>query len=153
MFKTNGQLMAAQKYKQNMQQPSTQGQGFLADLLGSGTLAGGYSGSHGSYGGGYGSGPMGSCFSIDICPDLILAAIAAAAAAAAFLIYQAIVTKGKRRRRGTEGFLYTLASLIPQFLYQGILYACLANLAFFLFFILYFHLYTVQCKRFLYISR
>ena len=43
---------------------------------------------------------------MDICPDLILAAIAAAAAAAAFLIYNAIVAAGKRKKRSSdEGFL------------------------------------------------
>ena len=66
-------------------------------------LQGSGSSSHGSYGGGgYGSDP-GSCFSLDICPDLILAAISAAAAAAAFLIYQAITMAGRRRRKRSLG--------------------------------------------------
>ena len=40
--------------------------------------------------------PGGSCFSIDICPDLIIAAITAAAAVAAVAIFNAIVVAGKR---------------------------------------------------------
>ena len=53
------------------------------------------SGGHGSYSGGGGSD---SCFTIDICPDLLIAAIAAAAAGAFYLIYTGI-TKASRRRR------------------------------------------------------
>ena len=45
------------------------------------------SGGHGSYSGGGGSS---SCFTIDICPDLLIAAIAAAAAGAFYLIYTGI---------------------------------------------------------------
>ena len=67
-----------------------------------GDLQGSDSSSYGSYGG-YGSDP-GSCFSLDICPDLILAAIAAAAAAAAFLIYNAIVAAGRRKKRSEDAF-------------------------------------------------
>ena len=52
--------------------------------------------SHGSFSGGGGTG---SCLSIDICPDLILAAIAVAAGGAVFLIYQAITVAGRRRKR------------------------------------------------------
>ena len=73
-------------------------------------LQGSSSSSYGSYGGGgYGLDP-GSCFSLDICPDLILAAIAAAAAVAAFLIYNAIVAAGRRKKREAgagESFLVT----------------------------------------------
>ena len=54
-------------------------------------------------GGGYGGGmPGGSCFSIDICPDLILALITAAAAAAALGLYLLIVGAGKRRKRSAS---------------------------------------------------
>ena len=53
-------------------------------------------GGHGSFSGG---GMASSCFSIDICPDLILAAIAVAAAGAAFIIYQAITVAGRRKKR------------------------------------------------------
>ena len=66
-----------------------------------GDLQGSAQSAYGSYGGGYGLDP-GSCFSLDICPDLILAAIAAAAAAAAFLIYNAIVAAGRRRKRSQD---------------------------------------------------
>ena len=61
---------------------------------------------YGSFsGGGYGHDmgtPGGSCFSIDICPDLILALITAAGAAAALGFYLAIVAAGKRRKRSLE---------------------------------------------------
>ena len=56
----------------------------------------------GAASGGYGSySSMSSgsnCFTIDICPDLLLAAIAAAAAAAFYLIYQAITMAMRRKR-------------------------------------------------------
>ena len=44
------------------------------------------------------------CYSVDICPDLILAAIAAAASVAFFLLYQGItmVVGRKRRKRDDE---------------------------------------------------
>ena len=59
-------------------------------------LKGAASGGHGSYSGG----SSGSdCFTIDICPDLLIAAIAAAAAAAFFLIYQGITMAPARRKR------------------------------------------------------
>jgi hypothetical protein len=89
-------LAAAQKYQPDRQQLPIGGGGggiggLVSDLLGSG------SGGHGSYsGGGYGSNP-GSCFSIDICPDIILAVIAAAAAAAVFLLYTTITAERKKR--------------------------------------------------------
>ena len=78
-------------------------------------------GGHGSFSsGGVGSG---SCLSIDICPDLILAAIAAAAGAAVFVIYQAITVAGRKRKKreeediGKTNFLFSLASLfLPQYL-------------------------------------
>jgi hypothetical protein len=87
-------LMAAQKYQVDRQ---GQGGGWVSDLLGSGS--GGHGGSY-SGGGGYGSSP-GSCFSIDICPDIILAVIAAAAAAAVYLLYTTITAGRKKRSTGT----------------------------------------------------
>ena len=98
-FGLNG---AALKYQAGQQQ--SPGLGWLTD-----PLQGSSSSSYGSYGGGYGLDP-GSCFSLDICPDLILAAIAAAAAVAAFLIYNAIVAAGRRKKREAgagESFLVT----------------------------------------------
>ena len=87
-------------------------------------LQGASSSSYGSYGGGYGLDP-GSCFSLDICPDLILAAVAAAAAVAAFLIYQAITMAGKRRRRRSEDL--PLESSVGDLLWLGrIISPCLA---------------------------
>ena len=68
-----GQNGAALKYQPGLQSPAS-GLSWLTD-----PLQGSASSSYGSYGGGYGLDP-GSCFSLDICPDLILAAIAAAAA-------------------------------------------------------------------------
>lgn len=56
-----------------------------------------------SGGGGHGSfsgfGSMMECFTIDICPDLLLGAIAAAAAVAFVLIYQGITMAVRRRKR------------------------------------------------------
>ena len=74
--------------------------------------------SHGSFSGG---GGMGSCFSIDICPDLILAAIAVAAGGAVFLIYQAITVAGRRKKRDNhneeETFIGPFFSLfLPKYL-------------------------------------
>ena len=76
----------------------------LADLQSSQSqMYGSFSGGgHGGYGYGMGS-PGGSCFSIDICPDLILALITAAGAAAALGFYLAIVAAGKRRKRSLSG--------------------------------------------------
>ena len=59
-------------------------------------LQGAASGGHGSYSGGGGSG---SCFTIDICPDLLIAAIAAAAAGAFYLIYTGITKASAKRRK------------------------------------------------------
>ena len=41
----------------------------------------------------------GSCFSLDLCPDILLAVIAAAAAAGAYFLYITITQAGRRRRR------------------------------------------------------
>ena len=83
---------AAARYQANAQR--------LADLQSSQSqMYGSFSGGgHGGYGHEMGS-PGGSCFSIDICPDLILALITAAGAAAALGFYLAIVAAGKRRKR------------------------------------------------------
>ena len=53
----------------------------------------------GSYSGGYGKD---SCLTIDICPDLLFAALAAAAAAAFVFFTQAITMIGKRKRRSVD---------------------------------------------------
>ena len=45
------------------------------------------------------SSSAGSCFSLDICPDIILALLAAAAAAGFYFIYITITMAGRRRRR------------------------------------------------------
>lgn len=50
----------------------------------------------GSYSNSYGSD---SCLTIDICPDLLFAALAAAAAALFVFIYMQITLKGRRRKR------------------------------------------------------
>ena len=59
---------------------------------------------HGSFGslslGGAGS----SCFSLNICPDLLLAAVAAGGAAAVYLLYTAITTKAGRKKRSLTFF-------------------------------------------------
>jgi MFS superfamily sulfate permease-like transporter len=86
-------LAAAQKYQADRQQVGGGVSNFISDLMGSGS--GGHGGSY-SGGGGYGTSP-GSCFSIDICPDIILAVIAAAAAAAVYLLYTTI-TAGRKKR-------------------------------------------------------
>ena len=62
-------------------------------------------------GGGHGGTPPGSCFSIDICPDLLLAALAAAAAAGFVAIFIAITMAGRRRRRREEGSLTIFSSI------------------------------------------
>ena len=59
-------------------------------LFGSLSSSGGYSDMSSS---------SGSCFSLDICPDIILALIAAAAAGGFYFIYITITMAGKRRRR------------------------------------------------------
>ena len=93
---------AAARYQANAQR--------LVDLQSSqsqmyGSLSGG---GHGGYGMGT---PGGSCFSIDICPDLILALITAAGAAAALGFYLAIVAAGRRRKRSLgESLLQPLVS-------------------------------------------
>ena len=94
---------AALKYQANMQNLKSKApaSSFLSLFGGGGDLQGSSSDTYGSYGGGYGSDP-GSCFSLDICPDLILAAIALAAAVAAFVLYQTITMAGRRRKREAD---------------------------------------------------
>ena len=72
-----------------------------SDLKGAGTSS--YHGSFGSLG-------MGGtdCFTIDICPDLLLAAFAAAAAVAFWLIYTAITMNAGRRKRSVTELAETL---------------------------------------------
>lgn len=117
-----GQRFAAAKYQAAAQAPSPSAFSLLGQGLGFGgqDQQGGASQQYGSYDSGYGGTPGGSCFSIDICPDLILAAIAAAAAAAAFGLYIAITQAGRRRKRSDgsteESFLDGLIrSWSPQF--------------------------------------
>jgi hypothetical protein len=99
--------------------------GHSQDLQGSNSqLYGSYSGG-GSYGGG--GSPGGSCFSIDICPDLILAAIAAAAAAAAFGLYLAITAAGRRRKRSDGSEVESaLGAFLPA--WTGVLPGSLSDL-------------------------
>ena len=78
-------------YVGNLQRQSSANYNWLGDLMGS--ASSGYGGH---------DDPGGSCFTIDICPDLILAAIVAAAAVAAVLIFNAIVAAGKRKRRSFD---------------------------------------------------
>jgi len=121
MNRFGGNRYAAAKYQAQAQQQAPSG---LASLLGFGggqDLQSSQSQLYGSYSSGYGGGsPGGSCFSIDICPDLILAAIAAAAAAAAFGLYIAITQAGRRKKRSDgsvdESFLDSFVrSWAPQF--------------------------------------
>ena len=69
------------------------------DLKGAGTS------SHGSFGT-FGMGGT-DCFTIDICPDLLLAGFAAAAAAAFWLIYAAITMNAGRRKRSVAELAQT----------------------------------------------
>ena len=62
----------------------------IGGLFGSLSSSGGYSDMSSS---------SGSCFSLDICPDIILALLAAAAAAGFYFIYITITMAGRRRRR------------------------------------------------------
>ncbi len=48
---------------------------------------------------GHGGGNDANCFDLEICPDLLLAAVGAFGAVAFFLLYQAITMAGKKRRR------------------------------------------------------
>ena len=44
------------------------------------------------------------CFTIDICPDLLISGLTAAAAAAFYFIYQAITVKAGRKKRSYQNF-------------------------------------------------
>ena len=73
------------------------------------------SGGHGSYSGG--SGGM-ECFTLDICPDLLISGLTAAAAAAFYFIYQAITVKAAgRKKRSFQNFVqsYNLNHLFDFF--------------------------------------
>ena len=65
--------------------------------MGSGTLSG-------SYGMTYVSPP--SCFSVDICPEVLLAGLTVGAAAGFYALYTQITLKG-RRKRDSNISLYT----------------------------------------------
>ena len=86
---------------QNVQSQSSSSYDWLSDLD--------TSASHGSFGG-FSSFGTASCFSIDICPDLLLGAIAVAATGAGFLIYTAIVAAGRRRKRNSDDYFTTFFS-------------------------------------------
>ena len=110
-FSANLLNSAAQKYNRNVQQHKS-----LGDLEGSDSSV------YGSFSG-FGA-DAGSCFSLDICPDLVLAMVAAAAAAAAFLIYNAITVAGRRKKRsGTlnddDSFLSSVFYPISNFITLG----------------------------------
>ena len=96
---------AVQKYNQNNQNQASSAFGLLNDMAGSNSY------NHGSFSS---SGiDAGSCFSIDICPDLVLALVAALAALASYLIYNAITVAGKRKKRSEEvGFFSSVADAI-----------------------------------------
>ena len=64
-----------------------------------GAATNGNLGIFGAYGGHGGMIGGTDCFTIDICPDLLLAAFAAAAAAAFWLIYTAITQNAGRRKK------------------------------------------------------
>ena len=68
--------------------------GSLSQLFGSFSSDGSYDGMGGSSGG--------SCFSLDICPDILLALIAAAAAAGFYFLYITITMAGRKRRKRRE---------------------------------------------------
>ena len=63
--------------------------------------AGGFGSVFGSLNGGYGYNQYDSCLSIDICPDLLLGAIAAAAAGMFYLLYINITkaSTGRKKKR------------------------------------------------------
>jgi hypothetical protein len=61
------------------------------------------------------SGSGSSCFTINICPDLILAGIAAIGAAAFYSIYFALTTKGRRKRRDGPSEVPNLVSILENF--------------------------------------
>ena len=72
----------------------------------------------GSFASGYGSS---SCLSVDICPDLLFAALAAAAAAGFYIIYNAITVKGRRKRSllSSRGQISVFNSIYLSDVYHG----------------------------------
>ena len=77
----------------------------------------------GSFASGYGSS---SCLSVDICPDLLFAALAAAAAAGFYIIYNAITVKGRRKRSllSNRGHLSVINSVDLSDVYYGMFLRC-----------------------------
>ncbi len=73
---------------------------------------------YGSYSGGHMKSGT-SCFTIDICPDLLIALLAAAAAAAFFFLYQAITVAGRRRKRRQLFHEDSLQDLLYGMIYNG----------------------------------
>jgi hypothetical protein len=61
----------------------------------------------------------GGCFTIDICPDILIAAIAAAAAGAFFFLYEAITMAGRRRRRKRHSRQFDNASIVFDLVASG----------------------------------
>ena len=83
------------------------------DLFGAG---GGHGHRFGSFQGGLSDAGSDSCFSINVCPDLIFAAVAAAAAVGVYYTYTAITTKGRKRRKRDT---WLLSQLLPQLMSIG----------------------------------
>ena len=71
-------------------EPEPDRQGLLGSLFGSLSSSGSYEDMSSS---------SGSCFSLDICPDIILTVIALAAAAGFYLLYITTTMAGRRRRK------------------------------------------------------
>lgn len=69
------------------------------DTSASSSYGHGYGYGHGSFGGGSSlfSGTGSSCFTVDVCPDLVMALAAAAGAAGVYFLYTAITVKAGRR--------------------------------------------------------
>ena len=60
------------------------------------------------------------CPEIDICPDLLLAAIAAFSAAAFFGLYMAITAAGRRRKRSADAGAHLYYAPVSALLDQGL---------------------------------
>ena len=69
--------------------------------------------------GGFGGGSGDNCFDLDICPDLILAAIATAAAAAFYFLYIAITMAQRRRKRRDAEPNITLGEAVQNAFHLG----------------------------------
>ena len=77
-----------------------------------------------------------NCATIDICPDILIAAIFAAAAAVFVLLYMAITKAGRRRKRNATTF--PILEQVQDVVYNG------SVLAVFLF-----HFFIIDCCHFL----